>query len=235
MATMDTDYPTISIKKYASFIDHNMSSTSEESKYLSGPNRRPDPSSAFERLPLEIRQMVYSHLCYPVGCETWEAAWEKVTIHHSRGSYSISARSRPIHVRVLKFNCGRWDQRPLSTGRQGLGFTMDLEHALLDDYRTRDHVSKLASVLLVKSMSEWMDEMLMYDTHIRTFSLTETAFHFYLSTRISDQSSWIPYSPTPRWSLASSSVTRLSITIDQSVSAACFLGKLQHTQTDTRL
>jgi hypothetical protein len=126
---MDTDHPTMSIKSYEPSMGKSQGISSREFNYPNN-SRRTGSSSAFERLPLEIRQTVYSHLGYPVGSKTWRATWDCETTYHSSTSRSMTFTSRLIHARVLRFRYWRWDQSLFSTVH-GRGIRVDVEHALL--------------------------------------------------------------------------------------------------------
>jgi hypothetical protein len=88
---MDTEYPVVPIRKYQTPIE-------DIEPGVPAPSipRRHFELSAFERLPLEIRQIVYGLLGFPVGGKTWKEPW----------LLDLSAKARITHFEVLS-----WDSR----------------------------------------------------------------------------------------------------------------------------
>jgi len=91
--------------------------------------------SAFERLPLELRQTIYSWLGYPVGGKMWRFASRSKPLDNGGTTY-IYYR---VHATILNFDFWRWDATPLASGSH-MGIRASFEHPELSEYDCQHQV-----------------------------------------------------------------------------------------------
>jgi hypothetical protein len=120
---MDTDYTGLPIRKYTTPIE-DVQSTMGGGLSSPAPFRHVARSS-FERLPLELRQMVYSHLGYPVAGKVW-----------IQDPHDYRFR---LHASIEHLEFWRWDVTLLKWGSWN-GLQALYEHSLLNTFYPRYHV-----------------------------------------------------------------------------------------------
>jgi hypothetical protein len=116
---MDTEYSFIPVRKYQTPVED------VELESLPSPTSRQQPLfSAFERLPVELRQRVYSFLGYPVGGKVWMDVPGR--------NFSCDWLYTPARVKIAYFDLWRWDATLLSQGFPQ-GIRAYLDHPRLSD------------------------------------------------------------------------------------------------------
>jgi hypothetical protein len=92
--------------------------------------------SPFERLPLEIRQMIYELLGYPVAGRIWTTASVPAP---GGGSHFGSDIAIPIRGTITRYKFEYWDTSLLNELTRGL--LCDIHHPLIAQDRYVDDVS----------------------------------------------------------------------------------------------